>query len=54
MDSSLQDDIVNSEIRYEKNSNMLIYYRIVNDVSKQVSAFEADSNRHNMCTSECY
>ena len=48
MNNSLQDDIVNSEIGYEKNNNMPIYYCIVNDVSKQVSAFEADSNRHNV------
>ena len=54
MNSSLQDDIVNSEIGYEKKKNMPIYYRIVNDVSKQVSAFETDSNRNNMCISECY
>ena len=54
MSSSLQDDIVNFEIGYEKKNNMPIYYRMVNDVSKQVSAFEADSNRHNVYISEYY
>ena len=54
MNSSLQDGIINSEIGYEKKKNMSIYYRIVNDVSKQVSAFEEDSYRYNMCIGECY
>ena len=39
MNSSLQDDIVNSESECEKKNNMPIYYRIVNDVSQQVSTF---------------
>ena len=54
MNNSLQDNIVDSEIKYEKTNNVSAYYRIMNNVSKQASVFEVDSNKHNTCMGEFY